>query len=140
MKHITKRNALITALLSIVLFVLLSEELTICKSVLNNMCIPASDTIELVVMMFMLCVSPFVIVLSFLHKTIFESWKRFAVWGVPTVAILTYLLIARDEATSGGFFDYNITAWILGLLYGIFVVTSLVIIIKSWIRVRRERT
>lgn len=69
-----------------------------------------------------------------LKSTVFESWKKFAIWAVPLVLLLTFL-ITRDSGGSN-FFTMDYSLYFLAILYGLFFLISLTIIAVSTIRSR----
>lgn len=60
------------------------------------------------------------------QNSIFEAWKKFAIWGIPVLLVLTYL-VTRD---TGGhnFFSMDFSLYSLAILYGLFFLISLAII------------
>lgn len=78
-----------------------------------------------------------VILMLPLPLTVFERWKRFAVWGLPVLIVITYLMVAADKAQGSGLFNYSFAPVILMFLYGTFIIVSFAIIIKGWARTRR---
>lgn len=86
-----------------------------------------------------LFISPFLLFISLLtykmKAIVFESWKKFAIWGVPIVLTITWYL-TRDTG-GGGFFGVDFTFEFLLILYGLFTLISLVLIFTTAIKHRR---
>jgi hypothetical protein len=67
-------------------------------------------------------------ILIILFPATFQAWKRFAIWYLPTVA----LLLAIYDDRGGGFFptgDKESTTWFLVILY---LIISTIIILRVW--------
>lgn len=71
-----------------------------------------------------------------LNNFVFENWKKFSVWAVPILIILSYLIIKREESVSGGFMSVEIGPLLIGLLYALYTVISLTIIGVTWYKSR----
>lgn len=132
MDFLNKKNVLeLTILLGIILW-LVAQTLPIpwCKD--NVVCseIYYSDYLGVFVYSiigFMIAVLPFSLLTLFLKEKVFDAWKKFAVWGVPLVLILTYL-VTRDTGGSN-FFSMDLSLYFLAIIYGLFFLGSLAVII-----------
>ncbi len=84
-------------------------------------------------------ITPLILLLSlltyWLNQRVFESWKKFAVIGVPIVLVLTYF-ITRPTGGSN-FFTMDWSLYFLAVIYGLFFLISLIIIMVSVLRSRR---
>lgn len=79
---------------------------------------------------------PFSVILYFFRDEVFRAWWSFARWWVPVIVIVT-LWIAKAGGgggwgMNGGAFD----AFFLGIFYFIFVVVSLIKIVRSHLKTR----
>ncbi len=63
---------------------------------------------------------------------VFRAWWNFARWWVPVIIIATLLL--NNAGSGGGYIgmDKSFTAFLLIILYGILIITSLVKIIRAY--------
>ncbi|HAS84744.1 MAG TPA: hypothetical protein DCS23_01565 [Candidatus Yonathbacteria bacterium] len=66
---------------------------------------------------------------------VFHAWFNFAKWWVPIIIVVTLLL---ENAGGGGTLGMNkdLTFFILGILYTVFIVTSLVKIVRAYMKTR----
>lgn len=69
---------------------------------------------------------PIAIIFVFLKEVNYVSWKKFAIWAVPIVLILTYL-VTRDTGGSN-FFTMDFSLYFLAIIYGLFFFISLLVI------------
>lgn len=79
---------------------------------------------------------PCLLILLFLRDEAFEAWKKFAVWTVPVVLLLTYFV--TSDTGSGGFFAMDFSIYYLAIVYATFFLTSLIIIVISTLRSRNK--
>ncbi len=70
-----------------------------------------------------------------MRDEVFRAWWHFARWFVPVIIVVTFLL---NNASGGGGLgmDKSFTAFILIILYSIFVITSLVKIFNAYFRAK----
>ena len=73
-----------------------------------------------------------------MNNFVFENWKKFSIWAVPILIILSYLIIRREESMGGGFMSVEIGPIIIGILYAIYSLVSLLIIGVTWYRNREK--
>lgn len=66
------------------------------------------------------------------QNSIFEAWKKFAIWGIPVLLVLTYL-VTRDTS-SHNFFSMDFSLYFLAILYSLFFLISLMIIVVTAFR------
>lgn len=66
------------------------------------------------------------IITHFLSTSVFEAWKKFAVWAIPVLLVLTYL-VTRDTGGSN-FFTMDFSLYFLAIIYGLFFLSSLIVI------------
>ena len=70
---------------------------------------------------------------------IFENWKRFAFFSTPIMIIATYLIINMpDSGGAWGGPSIHLGTLLLPLLYGLFFLTSIIIIGVSALRSRNK--
>ena len=62
---------------------------------------------------------------------VFQAWWRFARWWVPVIIVVTFLLGNMSGGGTLGM-DRDFTVFILGILYTILIVTSLLKIIRAY--------
>lgn len=70
-----------------------------------------------------------------MRDEVFRAWWNFARWWVPVIIIITFLL---ENASGGGTLGMNkdFTAFILIILYSVLVITSLVKIVRTYIKTK----
>jgi hypothetical protein len=78
---------------------------------------------------------PVLLMLPF-SLTVFESWKKFALWAVPIMLVLTGLLVLGGEGSS--YFSFGFGPFILTLLYGAYFLASLIIIVLAILKERKK--
>ena len=66
-----------------------------------------------------------------MKEEVFQAWWRFARWWVPVIIGVTFLLGNMSGGGTLGM-DRDFTVFILGILYTILVVTSLLKIIRAY--------
>ncbi|MEW6610107.1 MAG: hypothetical protein AB1352_00545 [Patescibacteria group bacterium] len=140
----SKRNLIIIAVILFALAIVLmlyaqAKYVGICAP-RDWGCLDTLDSIVIVVSSLFLILSPFLLILAFLHKETFNVWFKFARIYVP----ISFVLVAITPSGSGGSMfiglgepDKGSVAWLLGV---IFVITSLILIIRSHRRVKRQQT
>jgi hypothetical protein len=81
---------------------------------------------------------PFIFFFSLLTYTmsdaIFRTWWKFARWAIPTGFALVILVNLRLHHTPGGWLnmDAQIDLLLVGVVYGIFVIGSIVSIVRGY--------
>lgn len=107
-------------------------------ALLYNLCGPyrsvCKDIYEAVV--YLLFPLPFVFILSLItykmRDEVFRAWWSFAMWFVPLIMIVTYLMYSGHQQSGfGGVAQYSFYSVILGALYAIFILTSLTRIVLT---------
>ena len=93
----------------------------------------------------LIIILPFVFLFSLItynmREEIFQSWWHFARWFVPLIIVSTFLLYRNGESSGVGMTGIGSgvgEAFILSVLYAIFIITSLVKIILAYRRLNRE--
>lgn len=78
---------------------------------------------------------PFSFILHFFRDEVFTAWWSFAKWWVPMIIGVTLFL---NSLGGGGTLGMNndFTAFILIILYSIFIITSLVKIVRAYLRTK----
>lgn len=79
-------------------------------------------------------ITPFLLILSlvtyWLNQRVFEAWKKFVIFALPVVLILTWY--STRDIGEGGFFSLDFTLFFLGIIYGLFFLISIIIILIAW--------
>jgi hypothetical protein len=70
-----------------------------------------------------------------LPKSVFENWRKFAIWAVPILFVVFLLSLFVDEGN--GYYSFGFTGFALLVLYVLYALVSLGIIIVSAIRAWR---
>lgn len=138
MKFLSKRLVLAASfLLSMVFILLLFLGTDQCYN--NDLCKPIRTILSNDFFVFTV-IFPIFLLISLitypLKQIVFETWKKFAVWAVPVVLILTYII--TNDSGSGGFFSMDFSLYYLAIVYGLFFLTSLTIIGVSAFRSRNK--
>ncbi len=83
----------------------------------------------------LLLLIPFSAILYFFHDEVFRAWWNFARWFMPIIIVITFFL---SNMGGGGTLGLNgdFAAFILIILYSIFIITSLVKIIRAYLKTR----
>lgn len=131
MKFITKKNTLLFFIvLAFVAGVLLSIDISeVCtfKDVRNVGCSHLLSNVAFVLFGVVTLFLPFFLTLS-AKIEIFKSWSSFAVWSIPAVSILTYVIVNFDFRS---FIDIRPILYLV-LLYSAYFFISLIIIFRAW--------
>jgi len=77
-----------------------------------------------------------------MHDDVFMSWRKFAIWGVPTMTFLNLMLALQP--TPGGLgigsaYNGGLKLFVIFLLAATFTIISLLIIIWKYFSTRRTR-
>jgi len=81
----------------------------------------------------LLSLIPFSIIFFFLHEDVFRAWWNFACWFVPVIMLVTFLLNSAHRGGGiAGAMAGSFNAFVLIVLYAIFVITSLVKIARAY--------
>ncbi len=137
----TKKNVLFIEFIALLLIILLA----IVDANFENVCmyvpeygysVKYCETFALSLFP-LLSLIPFSIIFFFLREEVFRAWWNFARWFVLVIMFITLLISVSD--TGGGMagaMGDSFSYFILGVLYTIFVVTSLVKIARAYRRVK----
>lgn len=68
----------------------------------------------------------FTLITSWMRLSVFGAWKRFAVWAIPVLLVLTYF-VTRDTG-GNNFFTMDFSLYFLAIIYGLFFLSSLIVI------------
>ncbi len=137
MEFLKRKNVFITSLILVALFVLLGLIMRSSQCKLDSVCSSLywsefwSEKLPTILFVLIISIFPFSTLTLFAPNNAFDRWKRFAVWAVPILALLTLPII---KALSGDWLD--VATPTLVFLYGIYFIISLAIIIRAW---RKER-
>ncbi len=137
MKYITKKTTLL--LLALPIVVVLS---VIFVDYIYKLSSATIDVLSIIVLLAYWIISlflPFLFTLP-LKPTVFKAWRLFAIFAIPITTVIAWLLLLADLKTGGGgwgIVSLSLTPFILGLIYLIYFIISLVIIIRAWRRSRR---
>ncbi len=139
MKYINKPTVLVTSSVILVTSLFIVEEIGFCRNVLNfdtGCVIPATDSFEIVFLSFVILIFPLSLLTLPLKPSVFEAWKKFAVWAVPVIMILVALIEA--VGTGGGLPGQFHPGLIFYPLFGIVYFTiSFIVIGVSWWKSRK---
>lgn len=137
MKFLSKEVVFVGSLGLALLSLLTMEELGFCKLIFNTQTtcvIPAKDSTEIVIFMFAALSFPLSLLTLPLKTTIFEAWKRYAIWTIPTIL----LLVAWIEAVGSGsglFHPGELFYPLFAIIYG---TSSLAIVFVGWRKTRKN--
>ncbi len=85
---------------------------------------------------------PFSLVTYRMNDLVFIAWRNFALWWIPLMAVVSFLLVAAQKETSGlgiaGAYEQSFILLILASLYVIFVLVSTIIIFWKWYSLRKK--
>lgn len=82
---------------------------------------------------------PCLLILFFLADRVFDRWKWFALFAIPIVLTLTFIIGRMRGGGGVGVVGFHPGLILLPVLYGVYFITSFAIIIVTAIRERRER-
>ncbi len=132
---LTKKNILLTGLVG-ALFLIIAMfpvDLGICEKNSYD-CRTNFDFLQDIVSVFPIMFF-FSLITYKMRDEVFDHWMKFAVWAVPTMMLLTYLILGGAsqgglgiESAYGGSFD----AFLFMLLYGIFIGVSIYRIVSKY--------
>ncbi len=135
MKFLTKKIVSFSFSLFISIYTFLQwyrvSKLCIFENIQNYQCMNIFFNIKIFSFYITLLVLPALLTLPF-RQTLFESWKRFAVFAVPVILALTALLMLGDEGDP--YISLGFGPFILMVLYGLYFFISLIIIIVAALR------
>ena len=128
----TKKNILALSIVGLVVYLstMYSVSLGICNDASYN-CRKTVDLIQMTVSVF-----PFILLFSLItykmREEAFQAWWRFAMWFVPLIMIVTYLMYSGHRQSGfGGVSQGAFEFLILIVLYAIFILTSLIRIVLA---------
>lgn len=140
--YLTKKSTFFFSIVLSLFLLLTMEELGMCQRLAfidgSKCLIPANDNFEFTLLILVLAVTPLSLIVLPFCDHVFEAWKKFFIWGVPVVVVLTYLITTYEQSTSGGFMNIEVAPMIVGFIYAIYLTVSLVIITIAWSRCRRN--
>jgi len=129
----TKRNTFLLTFAGLLAFLISMHPVgfKVCNDAAYD-CRMTADLLQMILSVF-----PFVFFLSLITykmpEEVFRAWWRYAVWFVPLIMIVTYLLYGGHEQSGfGGVAQGAFYATILIVLYTIFIITSLIRIIVAY--------
>lgn len=72
-----------------------------------------------------------------MHERVFRAWWNFAQWWVPVIVVVTFIVNAQPH--NGSFFNMDafFNAVIIGFFYVIFVLVSLIKIVRAYRGLRK---
>jgi hypothetical protein len=76
----------------------------------------------------------------FLGEHIFDRWKWFAVFAIPIILILTFIIGRMSDGGGVGVAGFHPGLILLPVLYGFYFLVSFAIIIVTAIRERTKKT
>ncbi len=76
-----------------------------------------------------------------MRDEVFDAWISFAKWFVPVIILITLIIQSGSGGGSGGF-SGAVSGWfdamIIGLLYIIFIIVSLLIIVRKHYSLKKK--
>jgi hypothetical protein len=81
-------------------------------------------------------VTPFLLITLPFPVAVFESWKKFAIWAVPIMVVLTSLIVLGGEG--GSYINFGVGPFLLMILYGLYCFVSLIVIILAALKTRKK--
>lgn len=81
---------------------------------------------------------PFFLTLFF-APSVFDAWRKFAVWAIPIVLILTFIISRMSDGGGVGVAGFHPGLLLLPVLYGLYFLVSIAIIIVTAIRERAKK-
>jgi len=128
----TKKNVLRVSISYVIYFAVLWVVAVTCNG--GNWCNIQEDGLLISILYFLFPLSPILLFSLITYKMkdeVFQAWWRFARWWVPVIIGITFLLGNMSGGGTLGM-DKDFTMFILGILYIILVVTSLLKIIRAY--------
>ncbi len=139
MKYINKLTFVTISIISLIVALLMTEELGFCRNVLglNTGCfIPAKDSVEMVFISFTILTLPISLLTLPLKPAVFDAWKRYAIWSIPVILILVAWIETVGEG--GGLPGQFHPGYLFyPIFFFIHFTISLIIIIRVWLKTRR---
>ena len=130
-KFMNKKNILLVSLIGTIILgaLLFIPSVDYCYS--HNWCVQTTNLIES--FSFIVLLFPVIFVLSAItykmQNEVFVAWKNFAIWYVPLFALLS--VVIQNQGHGGDFVSGWFDAVILLFSLGLFLLISLIIIIKK---------
>jgi|SRR3989344_1741827 len=133
---LTKKAVLLICVAGTILFLaaLFSREIGLCPPYSRGDC---SDTFDQVAQIFLPILLPliFSLITYKMREEVFEHWIKFAIWGIPVLIVLTYLILGG--ASNGGLgigssYGSSFDALLFILLYGTFCSISIYRIVSAY--------
>lgn len=79
---------------------------------------------------------PFLFTLP-LKPSVFNAWKKFAVWVIPITFVATFALMFAPSGSGLGGFGGAFLLLLILILYGLYLLISLIIIAFAWWKSRK---
>lgn len=137
MKLISKKSILWISLGYIASFILLLLISELCN---KNWCDIQEDGLLISILYLFFPLAPifiFSLITYRMHNSVFRAWRNFAVWFVPIILMATLFLQTRKGGGGGWGISSGMDEFIiLGLLYIIYIATSIIKIVRTYFRGR----
>lgn len=134
----TKRNVFFIGVIGSVLLVLpaILNQMSSCYQESWFFCSESYEIVAILALPFL-----FVLLLSlityFMRDEVFRAWWGFARWWVPVIIVVTYLLNSANSGGGlgiGGAVSSAFDILIIGILYAVLIITSLIKITQAYFR------
>ncbi len=99
-------------------------------------CLDIAANVKIISFYLTLLLLPLVFLIPFRHS-LFETWKRFAVFTIPPILVATYFIGQMSSGGGVGVVGYHPGLVYIPLLYGAYFLISIGIIMYAIIRERR---
>lgn len=144
MKFLNKKNTLSLFVGSLIVAASLTLA-WICgaPNILNNtQCIHLLDSLVVSIFFYVatfliLAIFPFLLTLP-LKPRVFEVWRSYAVWAVPIMLALSALIMIGGDGNA--YVSFGVGPFLLMILYGAYLLISLIIIARAWWMSRNEHS
>lgn len=136
-----KKLTLFATLLSVGLTLLAVEELGFCKNILGlttGCALPADGNVEVFLSALSAVLGPSLI-LIFFSSGVFQVWKRFAIFAIPTVLILVFWVETLNGGGGGMPGQLSLGYVLYPVIFFAYYLLTFVLVFQSWRAARFDR-
>ena len=133
---LTKKNVLKISLVYILLTAIIFLVAEMCHS---SWCMVREDKFPGSLLLILFPLFPTLLFSLITYKMpdeVFRGWIKFARWAVPVMIVVTYL---NNSDQSSNIMSGTFDALLYVLLYGTFILVSLILIITKYLKLRGEK-